>query len=217
MLLVRRGPWVASLGIGMAILVATVVAVQGRSRAQEPAFDAGHPVWHWQGPFEYVREYGSSGPGCSFHGQEAVRATLVCTGTDLRHLSCSATGTASHEYRQDLQQDGARTSRTDAGDYQGALKADYETHVTRNVDLFRVEVGANLPVRYQSTAAGGATTGKYLLDVSGSTNDLVFDPQNARLERRRVQPIYQPGPAGCVVSGRFNGTETVAMRLLPTD
>jgi hypothetical protein len=172
----------------------------------------------WQGPFEYVREFASSAPGCSYRGREAVHATVTCVGSDLRHLQCTASGTASHVYQEELQQDGRIAARNDAGEYQGALKAEYDTHVTKDVDLFRLDVGTHLPVQYRRTADGGAAkTGEYLLDVSGSTRDLVFVPQNERLERHRVEPIYEPGPAACGVPGRFNGTETIAMRLLPAE
>ena len=202
------GPVIAILMVA----AASMVASQVRSRSA-----AAHPV-RWQGPFEYVREFGSSAPGCSYRGRETVEATVVCEGGDLRHLQCTASGKASHVYREELlQQDGRTASRHDAADYEGALKADYDTHVTQGVDLFRLDVGTNLPVKYERTADGATKTGQYALDVSGSTRDLVFVPQNGRLERRRVEPIYEPGPAACAIQGRFNGTESLAMRLLPAE
>ena len=176
------------------------------------------PSTRWQGPFEYVREFASSAPGCSYRGRETVRATVACEGGDLLHLKCTANGIASHVYQEELRQNGRTAARSDVGEYQGALKADYDTHVTKDVDLFHLGVGANLRVQYRRTpAAGTAETGEYLLDVTGSTRDLVFVPQNQRLEWRRVDPIYEPGPAACGVQGRFNGSETVAMRLLPAE
>ena len=210
--MVRLGPRFSISSIAIVLAAILVIASQGRSRAEEPRFDPAHPVWSWQGPFEYVRDFGAAAPGCAFHGREVVEGTMVCEGTDLRHLRCSATGNASHDY-DEHQPDGL--TRKDSGAYHGPLQISYDTHQTKGVDLFRLDVGANLPVRYQETG-GASKSGKYLLDVSGSTGDLVFEPQNARLERRRVQPIYEPGPRACGVKG-FNGTETVYLRLLPTD
>lgn len=201
-------------GLVIAILMvaaASVVASQARTH-----FAAPHPT-RWQGPFEYVREFGSSAPGCSYHGRETVQATVVCEGGDLLHLQCTASGQASHVYQEELRQDGRTAARNDAGNYHGALKADYDTHATNRVDLFRLEVGIDLPVKYERTFEGATRTGEYVVDVSGSTRDQVFMPQNGRLERRRVEPIFEPGPAACTTQGRFNGTETVAMRLLPAE
>jgi hypothetical protein len=212
--LVRSAPKISIATIAIALAAVFVVASQGRSHAAESAFDPAHPVWHWQGPFEYVRDFGAATAGCSYHGREVVEGTMVCEGTDLRHLHCSATGAASHNY-DEQQRDGI--TRRDSGAYDGPLQIAYDTHQTKGVDLFRLDVGANLPVRYQETGAFASMSGQYLLDVAGTTGDLVFDAQNARLERRRVQPIYEPGPAACGVRGPFNGTETVSMRLLPTD
>jgi hypothetical protein len=213
---VRPAPRVTIAAVAILMLAAvSVVASRGGARGEEEAFDAAHPVWRWQGPFEYVRDFGASAPGCTFHGREVVQGEMVCSGTDLRHLQCTANGTASHAYNEQVQ---SGVARNDAGAYQGPLQIAYDTHQTKGVELFRLDVGANLPVQYrESTGDHTAKSGKYLLDVSGSTGDLVFDAQNARLERRRVQPIYEPGPRACAVQGHFNGTETVSMRLLPTD
>ena len=208
----RLGPRVLIAAFAIAVAAVSVVASQGRSRTQEAAFDAAHPVWHWQGPFEYVRDFGTTARGCSYHGREVVQGEMVCEGTDLRRLRCTAKGTASHDY--DEQQTGM--TRTDSGSFQGPLEIAYDTHQTKGVDLFRLDVGANLPVRYKKTGAAPGS-GAYVLDVAGSTGDLVFEPEKARLERRRVQPIYEPGPAACGMPRHFNGTETVSMRLLPTD
>jgi len=212
---VRRGPRVLVLIIPTVILAAFVLASQGRSRSDEPPFNPTHPVWHWQGPFEFVREFGTNGPGCSYRGRQTVQATVICTGTDLRNLRCTATGAASYQYREDV---GGRAARNDSGDYQGELRASYDTQVINGVDLVRLAVGANLPVEHRSASRDGVDwSNSILLDVSGSTRDLVFRPEGARLEHRSVQPIFEPGPSGCAVQGRFNGTETVSMRLLPTD
>jgi hypothetical protein len=210
--LLRPRPWLSVPLIAMSVAGSVAVARSYAAHGAAPAHST-----RWQGPFEYVREFASSAPGCSYRGRETVHATVTCTGSDLRHLQCNANGTASHAYHEELQQDGKIAARNDAGEYQGALKASYDTHVTKDVDLFRLDVGANLPVQYRRSDGGTAKTGEYLLDVAGSTRDLVFTPQNERLERRRVEPIYEPGPAACGVQGRFNGTETVAMRLLPAE
>ena len=209
----RLGPRVSVAFIAIVLAAVFVVTSHGRSRAEELHSGPDHPVWAWQGPFQYVRDFGARVPGCSYHGREVVEGTMVCEGTDLRHLRCTATGTASHDY--DEQQPGGLT-RKDSGTYEGPLQIAFDTHQTKGVDLFRLDVGANLQVHYQEDGAA-SKSGQYLLDVAGTTSDLVFEPQNARLERRRVQPIYEPGPAACGVKGKFNGTETVSMRLLPAD
>lgn len=201
-------------GLMTAVLGAAVAAIA--VGAAPLATTSTHAVTRWQGPFEYVRDYGGSARGCAYHGRETLHATLSCSGADLMHLQCTATGNASHSYHEELDRNSPVSARNDSGEYQGALKADYDTQTIKGVDLFRLDVSANLPVQYRRTAdAHTNKAGSYLLDVGGTTGDLVFAPQNPRLERRRVEPIYEPGPAACGVSGRFNGTETVSVQLLP--
>lgn len=200
----------------MAVLVVVVAAIVAGARPL--ATTSSHAVTRWQGPFEYVRDYGATSSGCAYHGRETLHATLSCSGEDLMHLQCTATGNASHFYHEEFGRDGPASARNDSGEYTGALKADYDTQTIKGIDLFRLDVSANLPVQYRRTAdARTDKGGSYLLDVGGTTGDLVFSPQNPRLERRRVEPFYEPGPAACGVQGRFNGTETVSVQLLPVE
>lgn len=210
----RFGPRASAVLIVVVTLAGvSVLASQSRIHPQDPA-GAKHAL-RWQGPFTYVREFGSAAAGCAYHGREQVNATLTCTGSDLTHLRCTADGTAQHLYTENL---GDHSQRTDTGTYQGALSAKYETHTTKQFELFRLDVGSTLPVQYRKETASGATQqGGYRLDVGGAMDNIPFEPAYPRLEREHTVPIYEPGPAACKSSSRFNGTETVAVRLLPAD
>jgi hypothetical protein len=213
----RLGPQASAVVIAVVTLAGvSVLASQSSVHPPEPA-GTQHAL-RWQGPFEYVREFGSSTPGCAYHGKEVVDATLTCTGTDLTHLRCTASGDAQHSYRESIGEGDGHSERTDAGSYQGALKAAFDTRETRKYVFFRLDVGTTVPVRYhQESVSGAAREGDYRLDVGGAMEDVPFEPSNTRLERHKTVPIYEPGPAACKSDGRFNGTEVMSLRLLPAD
>jgi len=194
----------------------SVLASQSSSHPLKPA-DAQHAL-RWQGPFTYVKDFGSSGSGCVYHGHETVNATLSCTGSDLMHLRCTASGTADHFYAESIGDGPNHSRRTDTGSYHGALDAAYDAQTLKGYELFRLDVGTTLPVQYRQESAPDVTRqGTYRLDVDGGIDYVPFEPASSRIERRKTVPIYQPGPAACASAGRFNGTETVSMRLLPAD
>ena len=209
------GPRASAVLIAVVTLAGvSVLASQSRLRPVEPS--GTKQALRWQGPFTYVREFGSSASGCAYRGREAVNATLTCTGSDLTRLRCTASGTAEHFYTESA--GAGRSQRTDVGSYQGVLNAAYDAHGMRGFELFRLDVGTTLPVQFRQEAdSGAASQGSYRLDVGGAMDNMPFEPANARLERRVTIPVYEPGPAACKSSGRFNGTETMSMRLLPAD
>ena len=214
----RSGPRASAFLIIVVTLAgASVLASQSRLHPVEPS-DAQHAT-RWQGPFTYVREFGSTAAGCAYHGREAIQANLTCTGNDMMHLRCTASGTAEHVYTESIGNGGSEVQqRTDTGSYEGVLNAAYDAHKTNSYDLFRLDVDTTLPVQYRQEGTAGVTQqGGYRLDVGGAMDNVPFEPANPRLERRVAVPIYEPGPAACKSNGRFNGTQTTSIRLLPAD
>ena len=213
----RFGPWASAVSIAIVTLAGvSVLASQSRSHPTDLIGQA--RVLRWQGPFLWTREFGSAASGCAYRGREVINATLTCTGSDITHLRCTASGTAEHFYTETVGDAQNPSQRTDTGSYQGALSAVYDAQSMRGHELFRLDVGTTLPIQYRQERAPGVTRqGAYRLDVGGAMDSVAFDPASSSFERRTTAPIYAPGPAACTASGRFNGTETTAVRLLPAD
>jgi hypothetical protein len=168
---------------------------------------------HWQGPFHYEAQFATHAAGCSVDGSERIDGVVTCTGQDLTGLKCTAEGRADRKYR--VASSGASTiEREDAGSYTGRLTVDYRSRRRTSGEMFTLSVAADVPLHYQQTSDGMTRTGAYTLQVGGTTEQQLYQPDSQQLDFHQTQTINEPGPAGCA-SSAFNGTSSVAVRLAP--
>ena len=179
-------------------------------------------TFRWQGPFHYEQTFATHAAACSLQGFERMEGVVTCVGHDLTSLHCTAQGTAQRRFEVDTHNGAASFARTDTGAYQGPLIVDYGYRDQRSgaasYETFDLSLAANVPIQYQERTAAGSRSGTYTLQVGATTDRELFHHEAQRVEFRQVQPISEPGPAGCARDGDgFNGSTTVTVRLLPTD